>query len=50
MKVERVKTKSNKAGEMELKAQMFEVERSRSRHSWRENALKVDLAEIEERE
>ena len=34
---------------MELEAQMFEAERSRPRQSWRENALKADLAESEER-
>ena len=29
---------------------MFKVERARGRQSWRENALKADLDEAEERE
>ena len=35
---------------MELEAQVFEAERSRARQSWRQNALKAELAESEERE
>ena len=50
MKAERVETESNEAREMELEAQVFEAERSRARQIWRENALKADLAEVEERE
>ena len=35
---------------MELEAQAFEAERARSRQIWRENALKSELDEAEERE
>ena len=35
---------------MELKAQVFEVDRARARQSWRENTLKTELAGAEERE
>ena len=35
---------------MELEAQLFEADRARARHSWRENALKADLAEAEEKD
>ena len=45
VKAERVKTKSNKARAIELKAQVFEAERAIARQSWRENALKNELAE-----
>ena len=50
MKAERVETESNEARAMELEAQVFEAERARARHIWRENALKAELAEAEERE
>ena len=50
MKAERVETESNEARAMELRAQVFETERARMRQSWRENAIKADLAEVEERE
>ena len=35
---------------MELEAQVFEVERAKARRSWRENALKAKLSEVEERD
>ena len=35
---------------MELKAQVFEAERDRARQSWRENTVKAELTEAEERE
>ena len=50
MKAERVETKSNEARAMELEAQMFKAERARAIQSWRENALKAELDEAEERE
>ena len=50
MKAERVETESNEARSMELEAQVFEAERARARQSWRDNALKADLSEVEERE
>ena len=50
MKAENVATEINKARAMELEAQMFEAERSRARQIWRENALKADLTEAEERD
>ena len=50
MKAERVETESNEARAMELEAQVFEVERDRARQSWRENEIKYELAEAEERE
>ena len=50
MKAERVETESNKAGAMELEAQVFEAERARARHIWRENVIKAQIAESKERE
>ena len=50
VKAERVETESNEAQAMELEAQVFEDERARAIQSWRENALKAELAEEEERE
>ena len=50
MKAERVETKINEDRVMELKAHMFEVKRARVRQSWRDNALKADISEAEERE
>ena len=50
MKAERVETESNEAQAMELEAQVFEAERARAIQGWRENALKAELAEEEERE
>ena len=47
---EKVETESNEARAMELEAQVFEAERARVRQSWRENVLKAELAEAEERE
>ena len=47
VKAERVETEINEARAMELKAQMFEAERSKVRQSWKENALKTKLAESE---
>ena len=35
---------------MELEAQVFETERARARQSWRENSIKSELSEAEERE
>ena len=49
VKAERVETESNEARAMELKAQVFEAERDRERLSCRENALKADFSEVEER-
>ena len=49
-KAERVDTESNEAQGMELEAQVFEEERARARQIWRENVLKAELAEAEERE
>ena len=49
MKAERFETKSNEVRAMELKAQVFEAERARARQSWRENAIKAELAEAKER-
>ena len=50
VKAERVKTESNEARVMELEVQIFEAERSRAIPSLRENALKAELTEVEERE
>ena len=50
MKLERVETKSNEAQAMEIEAQVFTAERDRAIQSWRENALKDELSEVEERE
>ena len=50
VKSERAETKSNEARAMELEAQVFETERARARQIWRDNALKADIAEAEERE
>ena len=50
VKAERVETESNEARAIELEAQVFEAERARAIHIWRENALKAKLAESEERE
>ena len=50
VKAERVETESNEARAIELEAQVFEAERARAIHIWRENALKAKLAEAEERE
>ena len=55
VKAERVETESNEpesneARAMEHEAQVFEAERARMRQSWRENALKAELAEVGERE
>ena len=47
---ERVDTKSNEAQAMELEAQMFKAESSRARQIWRENDIKDELVEAEERE
>ena len=35
---------------MELEAHVFEAERARARQSWRDNALKDELSEVEERD
>ena len=50
MKAKRFETESHEAQAMELKAQLFEAERARSIQIWRENALKDDIYEAEERE
>ena len=50
VKAERFETESNEARAMELKVQVFEAERDTARQSWRENTLKAELAEAEERE
>ena len=50
VKAERVETESNEARAIELEAQVFEAERARAIQGWRENALKAELAEEEERE
>ena len=50
VKVERVETKSNEVRAMKVEAQVFVAERARARQSWRENALKDELTEAEERE
>ena len=50
MKLERVETKSNEARAMEIEAQVFKAERDRAIQRWRENALKDELSEVEERE
>ena len=50
MEAERVKTESNEAGAMEIKAQVFEADMARARHIWMENAIKAEIAEVEERE
>ena len=50
VKAERVDTKSNEAQAMELEAQMFKAESSRARQIWRENDIKDELVEAEERE
>ena len=50
MKAERVETESKEERVMTLEAHMFKAERARARQIWRENALKADLSEAEERE
>ena len=50
VKAERVETEINEAQAMEIKAQMFEAERTRVRQIWREKAIDAELAEAEERE
>ena len=45
-KAEKVENKSNEAREMELKDNIFEAERAKSRQSWRENMIKAELAEV----
>ena len=50
MKAEKIKIESIEARAIELKVQVFEAERARARKSWKENALKAELAEAEERE
>ena len=45
-----VETEINEARVMELEAQVFDAERYRARQIWRENALKEEIAEAEERE
>ena len=50
VKAQRVEKKSNKAQAMELEAQMFEEERARARRIWRENGIKAELNEAEERD
>ena len=35
---------------MELDAQVFEAERARARQSWRENTLKAELYDAEDRD
>ena len=50
VKAERDETESNEAQLMEIEAQMFEAERARARQSWKDNALKAEIAEVEERD
>ena len=50
VKAEKVETESNEARVMELEAQVFEAERARERQRKRENALKAEISEAEERE
>ena len=50
MKAERVDTKGIEAQTMEPKAQVFEAEKARARQIWRENVLKAELVEVEERD
>ena len=46
MKMERVETEINEVRTMELKAQMFKAETDRSRHRWRDNAVKSGIDEL----
>ena len=50
VKAERVDTEINEVRAMEIEAQVFEAERAKARQRWRENALKSELIEVEERE